>query len=56
MTYVRKKHIAWAMLTMLVPKTIMAYKLGLLKAPKIPDEIEKRITDASEEKWSKIRG
>ena len=45
-----------AMIKMMVPKTILAYKLGFLKAPIIPDEIEKRITDVTAQKWSEVRG
>lgn len=56
MTYVRKTHMAWAMLKCNVPGIILGYKLGLSKAPKLPDDIEKRITDATEMKWQQLRG
>ncbi|CAK0811667.1 unnamed protein product [Prorocentrum cordatum] len=38
---VRKGALAWFMLKKRVPKTILAYKMGLLRAPPLPDEIER---------------
>jgi len=48
---VTKGALAWIMLKKMVPKTILAYKTGLLRAPKLPDEIEERIRVAAERKW-----
>jgi len=56
MKYITKCHVAWAMVANGVPKTLIAYKMGLLKAPKLPDDIEQRIAEPCEAKWKQVRG
>jgi glutathione S-transferase len=45
-----------AMLRNGVPLLILSYKLGFLKAPTIPTDIEKRIAAETEAAWETVRG
>lgn len=52
----RKRALAYTMLKLKVPKTILAYKTGLLKPPRLPEDVEERISEAAERKWQEVRG
>lgn len=53
---VRPSAMAYTMLKMKVPKTILAYKTGLLRPPVLPEDVEKRIREAADRKWQEVRG
>ena len=55
MNYIKPPGVLCTMLGGGVPNVIAKWKLGLLTAPELPADVEKRIEVATEAMWSQLR-
>lgn len=56
MKYVSKGTMICAMFGVGVPRLILSWKLGLIATPRLPDAIERRIDEATEQIWASMEG
>lgn len=56
MYYTYPSTLVYAMVTTGVVFSMLRYMLGLLKPPKLPQDIEDRIKEATDRRWEEVRG